>query len=467
MGARDAKMKVARLDPFQNERGIKCLVMNCLAMRYSPFPSILLSALLLLLGLIRSPLALAADLPPPAQQSVDFEKDIRPILASACFDCHDGETPKKQLRLDTVVGILKGGDSGEPLFVRGSSADSLLIKRLVADNPKELMPADSDPLTPQQIGLLRAWIDSGAKMPGEEAAAASLQLKTDHWSFQAVKRPTPPISGNPFVRNAIDEFVLAKLQEKGLSPSAPADRQTLMRRLYLVMQGLPPTPQEVEAFVSDDRPDAFARLVDQVLASPRYGERWARHWMDVVRYADTNGFETNRERKTAFHYRDYIIEAFNADKPYDQFIREQIAGDALGADAATGFLVAGAYDIVKAPDINLTLAQRQDELADMVNTTGTAFMGLTMGCARCHNHKFDPILQKDYYSMQAVFAGTNHGERAIARPLDTAAAKNLLALKSTLSSQQAALDRFKQKAAASWPSPRHKVPSPTGQCPPQ
>lgn len=430
--------------------------MNCLAMRYSPFPSILLSALLLLPGLMRSPLALAADLPPPAQQPVDFEKDIRPILASACFDCHDGETPKKQLRLDTVVGILKGGDSGEPLFVRGSSADSLLIKRLVADNPKELMPADSDPLTPQQIGLLRTWIDSGAKMPGEEAAAASLQLKTDHWSFQAFKRPTPPISGDPFVRNAIDEFVLAKLKEKGLSPSAPADRQTLMRRLYLVMQGLPPTPQEVEAFVGDDRPDAFARLVDQVLASPRYGERWARHWMDVVRYADTNGFETNRERKTAFHYRDYIIEAFNADKPYDQFIREQIAGDALGADAATGFLVAGAYDIVKAPDINLTLAQRQDELADMVNTTGTAFMGLTMGCARCHNHKFDPILQKDYYSMQAVFAGTIHGERAIARKLDTAAAQNLLALKSTLSSQQAALDRFKQKAALVAQSPGAK-----------
>ncbi len=354
---------------------------------------------------------------------IDFDNDIRPIFARDCFDCHAAETQESHLRLDNVSGILKGGNSGEPLFVRGSNADSLLIKRVTSLDPKERMPLDGEQLSAAEIEILRVWIDRGAGIPGDDAAIALLNPKTDHWSFQPVKRPEPPKSGDVFVCNEIDDFVLAKLKEKGLTPSAPADRQQLIRRLYLAMHGLPPTPTEVTEFVKDPNPDAYSRLVDRVLASPRCGERWARHWMDVVRYADTNGFETNRERKTAYHYRDYLIESFNADKPYDQFIREQLAGDAFGVDAATGFLVAGAYDIVKAPDINLTLMQRQDELADMVNTTGTAFMGLTVGCARCHNHKFDPILQKDYYSMQAVFAGVNHGERLL-RKNSTEAARS-------------------------------------------
>jgi hypothetical protein len=187
---------------------------------------------------------------------------------------------------------------------------------------------------------------------------------------------------------------------------------------------MPPTPQATADFLQDSRPDAYERLVEQVLASPRFGERWARHWMDVVRYADSNGFETNRERKTAYHYRDWLIAAFNADMPYDQFIREQLAGDQLGADAATGFLVGGTHDIVKSPDPDLTLMQRQDELADMVGTTGTAFLGMTIACARCHNHKFDPIPQKDYYSMQAIFAGVNHGERPLREKLDAGTMAN-------------------------------------------
>jgi hypothetical protein len=175
-----------------------------------------------------------------------------------------------------------------------------------------------------------------------------------------------------------------------------ADRRTLMRRLSLTMLGLPPTPEEMETFLSDDSPQAWNALVDRVLASPHYGERMARHWLDLVRFAESNGFETNRERPTAWRFRDYIIDSFNADKPFDRLIKEHLAGDALGADLGTGFLVAGPYDIVKSPDPNLTLMQRQDELADMINTTGTAFLGMTIGCARCHNHKFDPISQKDY-----------------------------------------------------------------------
>ncbi len=395
------------------------------------------------LALLTVRLEAAAESP----AAVDFGRDIRPILEAHCFDCHDADKAKKQLRLDDTPGILKGGDSGEPLFVRGSSADSLIIHRILAKDEKEMMPPKGDRLTDAQVKLLKAWIDNGAKMPGEAEAAAALQIKTDHWSFQPVKHPAVPVRDASFGRNVIDDFVLAKLKEKSLTPSSQTDKTTLIRRLYFAMHGLVPSPEEVAAFVKDERPDAYAQLVEKVLASPRYGERWARHWMDVVRYGDTNGFETNRERKTAYHYRDYLIESLNADKPYDQFVREQLAGDALGADAATGFLVAGTYDIVKG-DPMLNAMQRQDELADMVSTTSTAFLGLTMGCARCHNHKFDPILQKDYYAMQAVFAGVNHGERAIRKTLGPDELKAMEQVKTLITTKQSELESFKQKAAS-------------------
>ena len=387
-----------------------------------------------------------AELPPAVKRTVDFAKDIQPIFENSCFDCHDKETQKGRLGLDSVAGILSGGDSGEPLFVRGSSAESLIIKRVTSENLKEVMPSKGEHLSTEQVGVLRAWIDGGAKMPGEAEAAESLKLKTDHWSFQPVKRPEVPRSGDAFVKNEVDEFVVAKLREKALRPSSPADRATLIRRLYLVMHGMPPTPQEVGDFEKDAQPDAYARLVDRVLASPRYGERWARHWMDVVRYADTNGFETNHERKTAFHYRDYLVESLNRDKPYIDFIKEQIAGDALGTDAATGFLVAGAYDVIRGNDAVLNAMLRQDELADMVNTTGTAFLGLTLGCARCHNHKFDPILQKDYYAMQAVFAGVTHGERALRKPIDPTSEKELADLRKNEGSFELALNALRKKS---------------------
>src|SRR6185436_7023451 len=191
------------------------------------------------------------------------------------------------------------------------------------------------------------------------------------------------------------------------------DHVTLIRRLYFVMLGMPPTPEEVAAFQADKKPLAFERLVDRVLDDSRYGERWGRHWLDVVRFAESNGFETNRERPNGWRFRDYVIDAFNQDKPYNQFVREQLAGDALGVDVATGFLVGGPVDLVASPDIVLTTQQRADELDDMVSTTGTAFLGLTIGCARCHSHKFDPISHNEYYSMTAVFAGVRHGERAL------------------------------------------------------
>ena len=356
------------------------------------------------------PLAVAACAVATAEGAVDFDAEVLPILEDHCIDCHGDEKQKSALRLDTALGLLRGGESGEPLLVGGKSAESYLFKRVSTEVAKDAMPPKGKRLSAEQVAVLQRWIDEGAVIPGAEEARKELRVTTDHWSFQPVKRPEG---------GGIDGFGKAKLLENGLEASPEADRTTLIRRLFAVAHGMPPTPEQVVAFTGDLRPDAYDRLVDEVLASPRFGERWARQWMDVARYADSNGFETNRRRKTAYHYRDWLVESFNADKPYDRFVKEQLAGDRLGADAATGFLVAGPHDIVKSPDINLTLMQRQDELADMVNTTGTAFLGLTMGCARCHNHKFDPILQKDYYSMQAVFEGVSHGER----PLREKAAK--------------------------------------------
>ncbi|HXI51737.1 MAG TPA: DUF1553 domain-containing protein [Candidatus Saccharimonadales bacterium] len=237
-----------------------------------------------------------------------------------------------------------------------------------------------------------------------------------HWAFRPVVRPAvPPRFGAPG-SNPIDAFITARLVEQKLGLSPPADRVTLFRRLYLVMLGLPPAPEEGAAFLQDRAPDAFERWVDKVLADPRYGERWGRHWLDVIRFAESNGFETNRERPNAWRFRDYVIAAFNRDTPYDRFIREQLAGDALGVDVATGFLVGGPVDIVGSPDPVLTLQQRADELDDMVSTTGTAFLGLTLGCARCHAHKFDPIAHSEYYAMSAMLAGVKHGERGLPAP---------------------------------------------------
>lgn len=378
-----------------------------------------------------------------------FDAKIRPILEEHCFDCHGPEKQKNKLRLDNTLGVVQGGESGEPLLQAGLSAESYIVKRVTSKNPKDVMPPKGDKLSSEQVELLRLWIDAGAKINGKEEAQASLRIKTDHWSFQPVKKPPVPevsASRKDFAQSAIDAFVAKALEEKGLTHSSSADRSMLIRRLSLIVHGMPPTPEEVNAFLNDSTPDAYERLVDRVLASPRYGERWARHWMDVVRYADTDGFERNRERKTAYPYRDYIIASLNADKPYLQFIKEQIAGDALGTDAATGFLVAGPFDSVKSSDKNLTLMQRQDELADIVNTTDTAFLGLTMGCARCHNHKFDPILQKDYYGMQAVFAGVHPGERPVREKSTPENARRIAELKEVEAGKNRELEAFKQRS---------------------
>jgi hypothetical protein len=247
------------------------------------------------------------------------------------------------------------------------------------------------------------------------AAAAIAADPGNHWSFQPVKRPVPPVAGVA----PIDAFIQKGLAANGLTPSPEADRRTLCRRIYFDLTGLPPSPEEIEAFVNDGDPKAYENLVDKLLASPRFGERWASPWLDAVRFAESDGFETNVPRTNAWPYRDYVIRACNEDIPFDRFAMEQLAGDVTGADEATGFLVGGPVDVVGSPDPVLTSQQRADVLHDMINTTGSAFLGLTVGCARCHDHKFDPIPQTEYYSMKAVFEGVTHGSRAKRLPVGT------------------------------------------------
>jgi mono/diheme cytochrome c family protein len=342
-------------------------------------------------------------------EDIDFERDVRPLLAARCFECHGSERQKSSLRLDRRSSALRGGDSGEPAFVPGKSANSRLIELVSGADPLSVMPPTGTRLSEIEVALLTRWIDEGADY-GDESAEPPEAVR---WSLRPLVRPEVPASARPGWEHPIDRFVLAGLDAAGLEPSAEAARATLIRRMSLIVCGLPPTPDDVRAFVEDPRPDAYEQLVERLLDSRAYGERWARHWLDLARFAETDGFETNTPRPNAWRYRDYVVQAFNDDTPYDQFVLEQLAGDAVGVDVATGFLVGGPYDTVLSPDVGLTRQQRQDELADMVNVTTTAFLGLTVACARCHDHKFDPITQTDYYAMQAIFSGVRHGERPL------------------------------------------------------
>lgn len=360
---------------------------------------------------------------------IDFEESIEPILRERCWDCHGQEVQESQFRLDRLTTLLKGGDSGEPAVVPGKPNESFLLKLIRHEEPGlEMPPGES--LSKSEIQLIETWIAEGAKTPAAYGSAKA-DVDLSHWAFQPVQRDT---SGS------IDGYIHRKLDQAGLRISDQADKRVLIRRLYLVMLGIPPTPAEVDAFVNDQRPNAWDELVETVLASPRYGERWATYWLDLVRFGETHGFETNRERPNAWRFRDWVIESFNTDKPYDQFIREQLAGDALGEDIGTGYLVAGPYDLVKGQDPKLRQMQRMNELDDMINTTGTAFLGLTTGCARCHNHKFDPISQRDYYALQAVFAGVSHGDRAL--PLSQSNQQEIAQLDVEIAQLKAGLKKF-------------------------
>ena len=336
-----------------------------------------------------------------------FEKKVRPILVDNCYKCHSREAEKLKgnLLLDTRDGLLKGGDTG-PGIVPGQPDKSLLIKAVRYTDEDLQMPPKGKKLTAQQISDLETWVKIGAPDPRVASAAANVTKAEDHWAFKPVKRPAlPKVSNERWVQSPIDAFILAKLDAKKISPSPIADKRSLIRRATFDLIGLPPTPAEMDAFLKDNSAEAFARVVDRLLDSPHYGERWARYWLDVARYADTKGyvFEEERRYPFSFTYRDYVIRAFNEDVPYDQFVIQQIAADLLplGSDkrplAALGFLTLGRRFLNSQPDII-------DDRIDVV-TRGT--MGLTVACARCHDHKFDPIPTKDYYSLYGVFASCN------------------------------------------------------------
>ncbi|HKB04083.1 MAG TPA: DUF1549 domain-containing protein, partial [Gemmataceae bacterium] len=397
--------------------------------------------------------AVAADpLPPAADRKVDFTRDVQPIFAKHCYSCH-GETKQKAgLRLDLRP------DARLPKILKaGNSAESRLIQLVAGTDPETAMPLGGPPLAREKVAVLRSWIDQGARWPAPEG---------DQWALRPLTSlPVPTATRADWCRNPIDHFVLVKLTEKGLSPSPPADRRSLVRRLTYNLHGLPPTPEEIDAFVKDPAANAYEKLVDRLLDSPRYGERWARHWMDIAHFAETHGHDQDAVRENAWPYRDYLIRSLNADKPYGRFVQEQIAGDVLfpedpSAVVALGFLAAGPWDESSQKDIRDDTVDKKAaqyiDRDDMITTVFTAVASTSIHCARCHDHKFDPIPQAEYYGLQAVFAGVDRANRAYDRdPAVTKARRDLRQRQAEVAAgqfdpaaEQAAVAAWEKDAAA-------------------
>ncbi len=378
-----------------------------------------------------------------------FEQHVRPILVDHCFKCHSDQFEQKGgLVLDSRQGWLQGGEHG-PALVPGKPDQSLVMQAL-----KHLgdvaMPPDG-PLPDTQVQAIEKWIALGAPFPAtnSEPSAMSVRMQAAerHWAFQPLAQPEPPeVKHTDWPRNPIDRFILSKLEQHHWSPTAPAHRETLIRRVTLDLIGLPPSPEEVNNFVNDPAPDAYEKVVDRLLASQHYGERWGRHWLDLARYADSSGFHNDLDRPWAWKYRDYVINSFNADKPYSRFVAEQLAGDEVPtADQnswiATGFARNGPSNDDNMGKTESALKQyRADQLDDIVSTTSTVFLGITLGCARCHDHKSDPFPTEDYYSLLAIFNGTEEfGQKPTNTPPKTKEPTNV-------ESQQSMLARVERRA---------------------
>uniref|UniRef100_UPI0035684BD2 DUF1549 domain-containing protein n=1 Tax=Stieleria sp. TaxID=2795976 RepID=UPI0035684BD2 len=346
-----------------------------------------------------------------------FEKEIRPVLVEHCYDCHSVEgSVKGGLRLDTRAGLLEGGDSGAAI-VAGDPDASLLIEAIGYQNHDLQMPPRNR-LPEQAVRALTKWVADGAPDPRESAppssapdrgpSGMSIEEGRQFWAFRPVRDPAiPKLAETQWTENPIDAFVLARLHDNGLSPAPAADKITLIRRITQDLIGLPPTPEEIDAFVADESPTAYDKVVERLLNSPHYGVRWGRHWLDVARYADSNGLDENLGFGQAWRYRDYVVDAFNNDKPFDRFLIEQVAGDLLPeanreTKTATGFLSLGAKVLAEPDRQKLEM----DIIDEQLDTLGKAFLGMTFGCVRCHDHKFDPIKQSDYYALAAIFKST-------------------------------------------------------------
>jgi hypothetical protein len=347
------------------------------------------------------------SLPPAATKTVAYEQDIRPILSQNCYACHGAAMQMNGLRLDQRSAALEGGHSG-PVIKPGKSAESKLVQMVSGMVEGKLMPPSGDRLSAEQIGLLRAWIDQGAVWPDDSAPPKTQQMASnkDHWAFIIPVRPkVPRVRDRKWVHNPIDNFVLSRLEAEKTKPSPEADRTTLIRRVSLDLIGLPPTPREVSDFVNDQRPDAYERLVDRLFESPHYGEKWARQWLDLARYADSDGYEKDNVRPYAWRYRSWVIQALNQNMPFDEFTTEQIAGDllpnaTLEQKVATGFH----RNTLTNREGGINREEfRVEQVIDRTSTVGTTWLGLTVGCARCHNHKYDPISQKEFYQLAAFF----------------------------------------------------------------
>jgi mono/diheme cytochrome c family protein len=387
-----------------------------------------------------------SKLPLAATGKIDFDADIKPILAAHCVKCHGPTKQKGGLRLDNGTHAKEGGNSG-PVIVAEKSGESTLIHAVAGIEPAAPMPpGEGKRLSAAEIGKLRAWIDQGAKW-GSAIAVLDKDGKSNHWSFQPIKRPgVPQLKVRP--GNPIDAFVIAKLSGNGLSPAPEADRVTLIRRLSFDLTGLPPTPEDVDAFLKDTSPDAYEKVVDRLLASEHYGERWGRHWLDAARYADSDGYEKDTGRPFAWRYRDWVIAALNADVPFDRFTTEQLAGDLLPnatpeQKIATGFhrnTLTNKEGGVDAEEFRVAA------VIDRVNTTGKVWLGLTVGCAQCHDHKYDPISQREFYQLLAFF--NSDREVDIAAPLPGEAER--------LKKEQAAFDAEKAKLQAAIDEAKEK-----------
>ncbi|MBC8352983.1 MAG: PSD1 domain-containing protein [Planctomycetes bacterium] len=355
------------------------------------------------LGLVLSLLCLLSVLTLHASE-IDYVGDVKPIFAQHCVKCHNTKTQESGLRLDLGGGALRGGDGG-PVVVAGDAAKSRLLAIIKgADDDVGVMPPEGEPLSSDEIARIEAWVAGGAKVPQEEMR---LDVESDHWAFQKPTRHTlPNTKHSTSAQNAIDHFVRARLDSDSIAPSAEADRATLIRRMSLDLLGIPPTMAQVEAFVNDARPDAYERVVDQLLSSPAYGERWGRHWLDLARYADSNGFTRDFGREI-WKYREWVIAAVNSGMPFDQFTIEQFAGDMLPEPTLDQLVATGFHRNTLINEEGGTDQEqfRVDAVADRVATTGVVYLGLTLGCARCHQHKFDPISQREYYQ---IFAFLNN-----------------------------------------------------------
>ena len=393
-------------------------------------PLVTISVLLIFLTPVsgQAPVAKTGEapaLPPPADVTVEFERDVAPIFAQKCEACHGSSQQMSGLRLDSRAAALKGGYSGAAIEP-GESAQSRLVHMVAGIPGRPLMPMGGEKLSDEQIGLLRAWIDQGAVWSESKVAARGAKEsrpRHPHWAFNAPQRPAlPKVKNEAWVENPIDAFVLAKLEAEGVEPSPEANRRTLARRVSLDLIGLPPTPQEIDRFLNDPREGAYERYVDGLLKSPHYGEKWARHWLDQAHYADTDGYETDHIRPHAWRWRDWVINALNSNMPFDQFTVEQIAGDLLPNATieqriATGFL-------------RNTLTNREggidreefrvEQVIDRSSTVGTIWLGMTVGCARCHDHKYDPLTQKEFYQLYAFFNTAHEVNIEVPRPQEIA-----------------------------------------------